>query len=204
MDFKRLYQEAVKRDSDVRDAAYLELTTNICGIQIRQMTPKDFLILDGVDSPLLYGLKEHATEDHVVHFLWLLSTRYRPGRLRGWVFGRQCKAMINFGLACRGITAYVEDTFQDAPGGTKSDDTPFASCVAFWVHRISSAYGWDWRTVINTPLKVLFQQLKCIRMEENSKVEVRSRRILKLQGERLRLKNARLTLVSLLAKRGQN
>lgn len=203
MDFKRLYQEAVKRDTDVRDAAFLELTTAICGVEIRQMTPRDFLIIDGIGSPFIYGLKDQADNQDVVAFLWLISPRFRPGRLAAWRFGRRCRK-INFGLAVKAIEQYVEDTFQDAPGGSPSNDTPFASCVAFWVHRLSSAYGWDWRDVIRTPLKVLFQQLKCIEAVSDSKADLRSRRILKVQGERLRLKNARLQLVNLLSKRARN
>lgn len=202
MDYKRLFEEAVKRDSDVRDAAFLELTTNICGIEIRQMTPRDFLILDGIGSPLLYGLKEWATLENVADFLWLMSASYRSGKWPAFWFARRCRK-VNFGEATEGIMRYVEDTFQDAPGGKLERSNPFASPVAHWVHRFATEYGWPWREIIHTPFKILFQQMKCIRFEADAKAEVRSRRILKLAGERLRLKQQRLNLVNLLAKRAR-
>src|SRR5689334_706017 len=91
------YREAVKREMDIRDAAFLNITADICGIPIRQMTPRDYLILDGLGSPILDGRIATASREDIVKFLWFLSPEYRHGSWwRSWVFGFQARGIPVF------------------------------------------------------------------------------------------------------------
>lgn len=202
MDFRKLYSEAVKRDQDVRDAAFLSLTTSICGVAIRQLTVRDIVILDGIGSPFLCG-GPHSVQD-AARFLWLMSPLYCSGWWPAFRFGRRCRKIDDTQLTS-GIDRYLEDTFQDAPGKKAGADGPdFASFAAHLVHRLASAYGWSIDEIMRVPLKVIFQQLKCIRHEREEKPELRSRRVLKVTGDALRLKNERNKLVNLLKRRALN
>jgi hypothetical protein len=49
------YREAVQKEGEIRVAAFVSPSTSICGIPIRQMTPMDFINLNGIESPMLYG-----------------------------------------------------------------------------------------------------------------------------------------------------
>lgn len=188
MDYASQYKRAVKRDGDVRDAAYLELTTPIYGIEIRQMDVRDFLILDGLGNPLLYGGLPNETQ--LTAFLWLLSPDWKAGKRAAFWFARRVRKLTrnySFGVLFAKVSEYTEDTFQDAPGGLLGggDGETFKSVGADYVHLMAKHYGWTWQQTIHTPLKILFQQVKCIRLD-NGKKDTRSRRLLKLSGDRLR------------------
>lgn len=203
MNFKAEYEKVVKRDQDSRDAAYLELTTSVCGVEIRQMTLADLIVLDGLPETqaVFAGV---AFRECLLAFLWRLSPRYRPGWLAAFLFARKHRK-IDFAEARKRITDYVADTFNDSPGGSADDGSPPpASFATFIMDRIATEYGWSKKEIMRSPLKVLFQQIKLIRAKENPDCNLRSRRVLKLFGDRLRLKQAQLDLVNALAKRATN
>ena len=149
------YRAAVEREQALRDVSFLDLPADICGIEIRQMTARDYLILDGLGSPFVCG--GPSTDFDVVQFLWQLQSRrplsqvcfaWRCGRLDGPVIGK--------------IRDYVDVTFQDAPGG--SDGPRYVGWLASVVDTVASEYGWPEDVIINMPLRRLFQYCKRIRM----------------------------------------
>lgn len=197
-------REEVKRENDVRDAAFLDLTTNICGIEIRQMTPRDMLILDGVDNPILNG--GFPTPYQLADFLWKLSPQFKERAwFRRYQFGRKCRNLdfVSAVIACR---KYIEDTFQDSPGGSGPAGVPYAGWPAHLVTSLSSNPVEAEQVILNTPLKRLFQYLKCIRRRNDPNCPMHNPSD-KVKGDyirRLALKNERQKLVNILNRRATN
>ena len=155
------FRAAVKRENDIRDAAFLDLTTRIGGVEIHQLTPRDLLILDGLDNPLVSGGVPSPAQ--LAHFLWLLSPFYvEHSKLRRWKFARSVRK-LNFVTTVQACWKFMDDTFQDSPGGSGPTGTPFAGWCAYLVDRLSSNYGWSESEILQTPLKKLFQYIKVIR-----------------------------------------
>src|SRR4051794_18452378 len=85
-------REAIKRENDIRDASFLDLTTRIGCVEIRQMTPRDLLILDGIGNPLMSGGLPSPAE--LADFLWKLSPRYLEGdSVRRFLFSRRVRKL---------------------------------------------------------------------------------------------------------------
>lgn len=191
-------REAVKRENDVRDASFLDLTTSICGIEIRQMTPRDLLILDGIGNPLVANALPSPVQ--LAEFLWLLSPRYRNrSPVRRFLFARSIRR-LNYIAAAKACSRYISDTFQDSPGGGGPASVPYASWCGHIVHTIATNYGWERNTTIKLPLKELFQYLRCIRRHHDPDCPMHNPSD-KLKGDYARLLNARHSLVNVLKRR---
>lgn len=155
--------EAVSRENATRDAAFLDIETDICGIKIRQMTSRDLLILDGLDNGLVQG--RTPTGNDIAHFLWRLSPSHRENApIRRWFFVRRVRRLV-YSKAVEACERYLNTTFQDSPGGGVS--RPFASWVSHIVDLIASTYGWGEETILNEPLRRIFQYERCIRRHNN-------------------------------------
>lgn len=188
-------REAIKRETDVRDASFLDLTTNICGVAIRQMTPRDMLILDGIGNPLMNG--GMPTPAQLAEFLWLLSPDFKPNsRWKQWLFGARIRK-IDYLHAVKACFRYIEDTYQDSPGSSGMSSMPYAGWPAYIIHRIAINYGWPRKEIINLPLKELFQYLKCITRHHNPEAPMHNPSD-KVKGDYLRLLNARAQLLNVL------
>jgi hypothetical protein len=189
---------AIKRENDIRDASFLDLTTNIGGVAIRQMTPRDLLILDGVGNPLVTG--GLPSPDQLAEFLWLLSPRFKANSLLAqWIFILGIRKM-DFLSSVKACQKYVEDTFQDSPASGGPPSTPYAGWCAHLVHNIATHYGWSRREIINLSLKELFQYLKRIRRHNDPQCPMHNPSD-KVKGDYLRLENARASLVKTLKRR---
>jgi len=196
------YLEAVRRENDIRDAAFLDLTTSICGIEVRQLTPRDALILDGLDNPLMRG--GIPTESQLAHFLWLLSPSYKHGsKVRRFLFARKVRNVkfIEATLAC---WSYVEDSFQDSPPQSSDRTCRFASGIAHLVDRMASQYGWTEEKILHSSFKKLFQYMKVMsaRLDPDYCARNPSDKI-RREGA-IAIFNARKSLVDILKRRATN
>jgi hypothetical protein len=191
-------REAIKRENDCRDASFLDLTTDICGVPIRQMTPRDLLILDGIGNPLMAGGLPSPAE--LAEFLWLLSPRYVFGSsLRRFMFGLSIRR-LNYLEAVKACWRYIEETFQDSPGSSGVSAMPYAGWCAYLVNTIAINYGWNDDATLNMPLKKLFQYLKCIRRHHDPHAPMHNPSD-KVKGDYIRLLNARSQLLNILKRR---
>lgn len=158
------YAEAVKRENDIRDAALLNLNTQICGVEIRQMTLRDWIVLDGIASQM-FSAETPAMYD-IARFLWLLSPKFQKrNRFARWCFVRSCRK-LPYGECVAKIRRFIEDTFQDSPpsSGNAKWSPPQFSFAASVVHSIASAYHWPREIILSLPLKEIFQYKKIIRI----------------------------------------
>lgn len=154
--------EAVKRETDARDAAFLDLTTGICGVQIRQMTPEDLLILDGLDNPMVQG--GPILPNKLAEFLWRMSPQStKPFHTIRRFFFYQLVRMKNYHKSVESVRKYIEVTFQDSPsGGSGGKVRPYAGWLAQMVSHLAREFGWSEKQILRTPLRRLFQYEKCI------------------------------------------
>jgi hypothetical protein len=205
------YRELLNREQAVRDAVYVEpwseeisresnryLPSWVCGVPVRQMTLRDLLLLTRLKSPFLSG--GFPSPENVASFLGFLSPDYKEGRLWAWCFSFKHRK-LKFEPAIAEIKEYLDDTFQDWPGGGGSNAYSFASAAAHFAHAMAGpAYRWPWRQAMLTPIKILCQQLNCINADRNPERTMMSARLLKLRGDDLRRKNAALQCKSKEAK----
>jgi hypothetical protein len=191
-------REAIKRENDSRDASFLDLTTDICGVPIRQMTPRDLLILDGIGNPLMAGGLPSPAE--LADFLWKLSPRYQEGHpIRRFLFARSIRK-LNYLAAVRAVAKYIEETFQDSPASSGISSMPYAGWPAYLICDLSSNPVEAERMILNTPLKRLFQYLKVLRKKNDPKAPLHNPSD-KVRGDYIRLLNARSQLLNILKRR---
>lgn len=163
------YVDAVERENKIRNAAMLNLNTRICGIEIRQMTLRHWLILDGIDSPIINGRLPDPDSKDIEKFLWVLSPKFTPSKY-SFAKARLTRhvSKLKYGetvLACR---QFIEDTFQDQPpsiGGQDKEWKPpqfsFASSI---VRTVCTELHWSRNEILDAPLKELFQYMKISRL----------------------------------------
>lgn len=166
------------------------------------MTPMDFIQLNGIESPLLYGTD--YTRKDVAKFLRLLSAE--PIKSNWWAnykFGTRCRR-IDLAKAKEAIDKYLEKTFFDSPGSSAGAHVGFASWCAHLIDLIASEYGWSADIIMRCQFRVLDQLANCIKKRHDPDAITFNPLSGKIRQEHTRLKQARLSLVNLLEKRAMN
>jgi hypothetical protein len=162
------YVDLVKHENDVRNGAMLNLNIRICGIEIQQMTLRHWLILDGIDSPLLGSGDPNPVD--VAKFLWVLSPRFHPhAPFRRHRFLRGCRN-VPYGEAVMAIRQFVDDTFQDSPPSSGDDKwtAPQVSFGASVIFSVAIKLHWSREAILDLPLKESFQHMKLLRMRNEA------------------------------------
>lgn len=166
------FAEEREREESHREEAFLPISQTVCGEELRQMTPHDFLILNGIESPFVCNTETDAAD--VVIFLWQLNTR--NDGTRSWFNERRRKKMIQrvaflgFDDSVKQCFAYIEKTFQDAPKATQSQGDriakPIGTCFLVpLILRIAKETGWSKDEIMRTPVAQLFQFVKHLNAE---------------------------------------
>lgn len=158
------YAEAVAREQQLREEAYLNAPSNICGVRVKQITPRLLGLLNVIQSPWTFG--GQVTPGASIQFLWTLANDFtdRSDEMRDWFtvnfVRRITEKEWDWEYVFDSIGEFVDDTFMDAPtGGTES--TPYASTTAWLEVRMRKFMGWDSETTLNTPLRRIYQLLRC-------------------------------------------
>ncbi len=163
-----------------RDAAFVDIPFVICGEELRPMNLRHFLLLIAARNAHVAGvvrptdLRESVTfwAAHNVQLMWIVSPEFsRDERAKKRFMRRVGK--LSFDEVGRGLQEYLEETFADAPRGKRpaigennQADLGDASFAAFLTHRIASGYHWDYERIHSLPLKVLFQLLRVLVVED--------------------------------------
>lgn len=116
-------QEDLDREQERRADAFAERATfTVCGEELRLMTPRDLVLLDGFQSPFIVGGDEPDADD-LFFFIWSMhrdndgKEGIRAGFRRGRIKGRLAALEIERGLAelVVGIFGYIDRVFIDLP-----------------------------------------------------------------------------------------
>lgn len=190
------YLEAVSQEQLVRDAAFLVTTerigTGAVSFVVGPLTFRKYLILRLAGSPLLPPVRTPAPGD-LAQFLWVLQPDYAPENQAGrerflrscqvfvpprppvFLTGRSAKKWKARETAALRLAAelidsareFVDESLMDRPGGGVENGEPdYFSDAASVIGRLARAYGWPAETILELPLKQLFQHLREIRVME--------------------------------------
>lgn len=162
------YLEAVEKETDARDLAFLDLTTTVCGVELVPMTMLRYARLSGVGSPFLSGGAPDMQD--VMLFLWGMSADYssdvsKRGAFMAKVFSTGKAPELE--AATVEIMRFIETAFQDAPGSSSTSQgrsPSYTSWIASYVDMIASAYHWTEETILSLPLSRLWQYVRRIEM----------------------------------------
>jgi hypothetical protein len=175
--FAHRFAEERAREEARREQAFLDLPIIIGGEEVRAMTPRDLLLLNGAECPFVCGGAD--SPEQVALFIWALHVE-NDGSL-GWLNRRRRYKMIrrlapqNYDELVRACNAYVDEIFQDAPGGSGAGDSPqerrpLGTCfLAPLVVNLAVETGWSQHEILGTPLPRMFQYYKAIRAREQGK-----------------------------------
>jgi hypothetical protein len=119
--------EAARRESERRADAFVDgATFNVCGEEIRLMTPRDLLMLDGFENAFVCAAV--PTPEDLQWFLWVLSVqnngspyswrnRWRKGRCYARVALRE-----DFEADAGEVYAYLDRLWLDEPAAATKDE----------------------------------------------------------------------------------
>ncbi len=157
--------EAYDEERRLRELVYLDAPHYICGIPLKQITPRIFARLLFIRTPFLNG--GAITPAAIGHFLWachrdfaLPSGRWFRHRKRNR-FLRSLRRM-DFAELEEGIDEFLDETFFDAPQGGTRDDTPYVCGIAWMEYRMTcEPFRWPSERTLETPLRRLYQLTRC-------------------------------------------
>ena len=146
-------QKAIDQAESWQAESWLNLTTEISGVEVRQMTLNHFFLLDGIESPFLKN--RSFTPGDLGVFLWILSPDYKPcDKARNQFI----KSIVNVNIAeaVNDISDYLTATFQDAE--TSEDNSKkYANFIAYMVDMFAREYGWQTDYILNLPMRQIYQ-----------------------------------------------
>lgn len=162
--------EAAEAEAAARRAEdFIEVSRTVCGLELRQVTPRDLLLLDYAGSPFIRG--GDIAPASIAQFLWQMLERQPQGWLSRRRFFRHCAA-LGYDDSVAQIKAYIDRHFADAPkGGGGAPGQPIGtSFVAPLIVRIAAGIpSLTPPAIMDTPVSQLFQYQKILAIEEARK-----------------------------------
>lgn len=163
--------EAGYKESVIREFAFLNITHEICGVELQALTPLHFILLDFVDSPFV-NPRDNLQPGDIFQFLYVVSTDYKRNDKSHYEAFVAKHADIDISQAVSEICDYINDAFLDAPaevsGGKNTNNRPYTAWIVPYIDLIASEYGWDDETIIRLPFTRLFQYAKSIDMRKSA------------------------------------
>lgn len=190
---------AVRKESIIREASFLDITLDICGIPVKQFTPYHYLLLDFAINPYLERHRAPEFED-TCEFLWVISPDFVPAdekKKREWMINTIVNPLVEESKkisdneigaeeifkeirelwnekAGEEIFEYYEEQMMDHERPPKkliqNSEAPSYYCwVASLYHEIASKYGWSREYFLHTPVAQIFQLIRVIKEEEYNK-----------------------------------
>jgi hypothetical protein len=161
------YAEAQIKEREARDLAFCDWPVPLCGLSVRQFTLTHLLILGNCDNAFVCSRVPEAED--VAFFLWVVSPDYVPDETARNSFVEGIASLIKYEAACREIIQYVDNAFQDAPGGSNVQQKSYNSFAAIYCDLFASEYGWDDALTMRKPIARLFQLYRRIQKRNNPK-----------------------------------
>lgn len=146
-------QKAIDQAETWQAESWLNLTTEIAGVEVCQMTLHHFFLLDGIESPFIKN-KAFSPGDLGV-FLWILSPDYKPCLKARSIFIKKIVS-INIPKATQDINTYLTATFQDAET-SEEESKKYANFIAYMVDMFAREYGWQTDYILNLPMRQIYQ-----------------------------------------------
>jgi len=155
-------QQAVERETAIRNQAFLDFPESICGIEVKPLTLRRMLLLESVGSPFICG--GMVTPYHVGAFFLAMTDAKGFAR---WRLLRRV-GLLKTEDAIEGIKAFLDESLQDSPPKRNTGETAsYYSATSAIVDVFASEYGWSRSEVLDDPVKRVFQYLKAIQRRNN-------------------------------------
>jgi hypothetical protein len=156
------YSEALAKEQQLREEAYLGNPSAVAGVRCYQITPRLLNLLVVLNSPCVMG--GTITPNDAARFLWTLASDFpKTPKMGRWFANHYPSHLAKMGwdweFVFDSITEFLEATFLDSPNGARS--TPYV-CSTAWIEvRMHKFLGWDSDRTLNTPLRRIYQLLRC-------------------------------------------
>lgn len=172
------YREALRREAEVRRAAWSKTHDEIAGVRVRVLTWRDVEKLADMRNGFFCPWK-FETEDelvgHCAQLVWWLSDCAKPNPGAGFIsraiVQAQAERLVRHlakdkAALIGGVTRFLQDSFMDAPTGNSQDaSAPAAASFSYIADAL--AFGGHHMTAdeaLDMPVARLWQLLKLIRI----------------------------------------
>lgn len=177
------YADAVYEESAIREVAFLfknpefiSMPIDIAGIEVHQLTPYHFILLDFVKSPFLVN-DRMPDEVHIVDFLWIVSTGFIANNKEAKEkFIKEKCLQLMYDETLKEIYDYLTKAFIDSPAQhvetskIKKTNIPFYAWVAGYIDILCVEYGWLDSYIMTMPFTKIFQYLKTIESRKTAEM----------------------------------
>src|SRR5436190_4788815 len=148
---KERVAEAARKEGELRVLPFLDVTLDICGVPVKQFTPRHWAYLDAAGVPFFAAEAMSAVQ--VAQFLWIVSPSFRVGDAAAREAFLESIVQVPFGDATAAIAEYVDFALLDRPEtGGQVSSAPITSYLAAIVDRIAEGgYTWSRDQILDTP-----------------------------------------------------
>ncbi|MGC3961329.1 MAG: hypothetical protein QM813_26400 [Verrucomicrobiota bacterium] len=154
--------KAIERERFVRDQSFLEFAPVVCGIEIKPLTLRRFLLLSSIGSPFVEG---GAADGYDIASFFIVMTGKSRGLSR-WLLLRKI-GKLNCEDALKEIKAFLEESFMDSPASSGGEVVSYYSLAAGLIDFLASEYGWTENEVMDSKFVSIFQYLKAAKKRLN-------------------------------------
>lgn len=167
-----------------RENSLLNLSYDLCGIKVRTMTIRDYVLLDRFGSPFIS--RSEPSMDDLALFLWVLSPQFDKWVNRKWFaflrpvaaffYGRKVRKAFgkNIPDTSEAVVVkcfeYIDIMFYDSPPAMVNGQESCLSYLTGWFDALQSEYHFSSEQVWAMGLPELFQRLNAIRQRNNPSV----------------------------------
>ena len=157
---------AIDLERRLREESYLPCPQFICGIPLKQITPRILAVLFRIETPF-FG--DGAVEEtHILQFLWACHAenpmREEPKRWFGKTARQRFDASLgafDFAKAEDEIWQFLEHTFLDAPDGGPTSRPYVCSIASMEYSMACKPFYWSREYTLDQPLRIIYQLRKC-------------------------------------------
>jgi len=161
------YDEALAREREIRESAFVSDKARIFNIEVWQITPFLLARLFRMKTPF-FGHGEHSLHE-TLRFLWSVSTKFSQSIEDRETFIQEaslCIAAEGLENVIAEIDQFIDDAFLDAPVGGV-DSVPYICSVAWMIYRMKcEPHRLTEEQAGNTPIARIYQYIKCAQFEK--------------------------------------
>lgn len=164
------YEDALREERRLREEIFLDVPAVIGGVVVNHITPSLLARLAQMRTPFICGGEYNEAE--TLRFMFAVWSEFVPQShpefndkiLMLTALLRQ-RFPDNFLALEDEIDQFISVTFMDGPrGGPES--VPYVTGIAWHVYQMAKEpYGWDEQRTLDTPLRKIYQYLRCLKLE---------------------------------------
>ncbi len=150
------------RDRKEQQGVFLSVPENVGGVWLEPLTIERFLLLDGIDHPMLTG--RGVTPECVASFCYILSPEYRHGDQKAARDFIKSFSPPDAKQFADQLAEYVQDQFDLGGADSKKENQGGAgeSWVCSTIDLLASEYSWSEQEILRLPIKRAFTYARAI------------------------------------------